>query len=287
MSIGGAFNIIGSGPNGLFKTKPGGGAPSNTPRTQAFLTATGITDATIISALNAMDTSLISAGLLPSGTGAGKIKVLYPIVGGTAATHKFNFVDPQDTNAAFRLVFFGGITHNANGMTGSGTNGYANSFFNPDGLMNLNSLSIGFYSRTNVSNGSYDIGSFDSGSSPANCQVMIQARLSDFMFSAVNQDDPPAAPATTNSFGFHAVSRINSTQETKNIRGTNTTNNRTSKDIPNLNMFLMAVNFNGSPFGYSLRNYAYYYISDGLNTTELNSLNTLIVDFQTALGRQV
>jgi hypothetical protein len=64
----------------------------NTARTQEFLTATGITDATIISALNAMDNSLISAGLLPSGTGAGKIKVLYPFVGGTAATHKFNFV---------------------------------------------------------------------------------------------------------------------------------------------------------------------------------------------------
>jgi hypothetical protein len=260
---------------------------SNTARTQAFLTASGITDQTIIDALNVMDTDLINAGLLPAGTGSGKIKALYPVVGGTAATHKFNFVNPLDTDAAFRLTFFGGITHNSNGMTGSGTNGYANSFFNPDGLMGINSFSFGFYSRTNVSDGSYDIGTFDSGSSPANCQAMIQARLADFMFGAVNQDDPAATPASTDSLGFHAISRINSTQEIRNIRSTNTTYSRISKDIPNLNMFLMAVNFNDSPFGYSLRNYAYYYISDGLSTTELNNLNTLIVDFQTTLGRNV
>ncbi len=270
-----------------FGRRKAGGGSTNTARTQAFLTATGITDATIISALNAMDNSLISAGLLPSGTGAGKIKALYPIVGGTAATHKFNFVNPLDTNAAFRLTFFGGVTHNSNGMTGNGTNGYANTFLNADGLMNIDSLSFGFYSRTNVTENSYDMGTFDSGSSPANCQNMIQARFVDLMWGAVNQDDSAATPASTNSFGFHAISRINSTQEIRNIRGTNTTYSRTSKDVPNLNTFLMALSFNNSPFGYSSRNYAYYYLSDGLNTTELNSLNTLIVDFQTTLGREV
>jgi hypothetical protein len=278
--------MIGIGIGIPFRRRVGGGA-ANTARTEAFLTATGISDATIISALNAMDTSLISAGLLPSGTGAGKIKALYPIVGGTASTHKFNFVNPLDTNGAFRLTFNGGITHNSNGITGNGSNGYANSFFNPDGLIDIDSFSFGFYSRTNVSDGSYDIGTFDSSSTPSNCQAMIQARFADFMFGAVNQDDPAATPTSTDSTGFHAISRINSSQETRNIRGTNTTYSRTSRDIPNLNMFLMAVNFNGSPFGYSLRNYAYYYLSDGLSTTELNNLNTLIVDFQTTLGRNV
>jgi hypothetical protein len=265
----------------------GSGDVANTARTQAFLTATGITDQTIIDALNAMDTSLISAGLLPSGTGAGKIKALYPIVGGTAATHKFNFVNPADTDEAFRLTFFGGITHDSTGMQGNGTNGYANSFFNSDGLLEIDNLSFGFYSKTNVNENSYDIGSFSSSTTPANCQSHIQARNANFMFGAVNQDDSAAIPSSTDSTGFHAISRINSTQETRNIRGTNTTYSRVSKVIPNLNMFLMALDFNGSAFGYSSRNYAYYYLSEGLNTTELNNLNTLIVDFQTTLGRQV
>jgi hypothetical protein len=132
-----------------------GGGVANTARTEAFLTATGITDATIISALNAMDTSLISAGLLPSGTGAGKIKALYPIVGGTAGTHKFNFVDPRDLDLAFRLTFFGGLTHNSNGITPNGTNGYADTYFNPvDQSMGENNKSLLYYSRIASDSGS-------------------------------------------------------------------------------------------------------------------------------------
>jgi len=265
----------------------GSSGAANTPRTQAFLDATGISDATITAALNTLDTTLITLGLLPSGTGSGTIKVLYPLVGGSASTHKYNFVDPQDTNGAYRLGFSGGITHDSNGMTGNGTNGYANTYFNPDGIISLNSFSFGFYSRTNISENSYDMGLFDSSTTPANCQAQIQARFVDLNWGAVNQDDPPATPATTDSRGFHAISRVNSTQETRNIRGTNTTYSRTSKDIPNLNMFLMAVNFNGSPFGYASRNYAFYYLSDGLTTTQLNDLNTAVIDFETDLGRNV
>jgi hypothetical protein len=133
------------------------GGQANTARTQAFLSATGITDATIISALNAMDTSLISAGLLPAGTGAGKIKALYPIVGGTAATHKFNFVNPLDTNAAFRLTFNGGWTHSANGIEPNGTNAYANTYISPDSF-DLDSIGAGYYSRTDNTSASRDFG---------------------------------------------------------------------------------------------------------------------------------
>ena len=32
------------------------------------------------------------------------MKAIYPFVGGTATTHKFNLKDPADINAAFRLV---------------------------------------------------------------------------------------------------------------------------------------------------------------------------------------
>ena len=73
-----------------------------TARTTAFLAATGITDTTIANALNAMDLALIAAGLDT------KMYALYPIVGGTATTHKYNFMNPADTDAAFRLTFSGG-----------------------------------------------------------------------------------------------------------------------------------------------------------------------------------
>ena len=81
-----------------------GSKSSYTARTLAFLAATGITDTTISNALNTMDIALIANGLDT------KMKALYPFVGGTASTHKFNFMNAADTDAAFRLTFAGGGT---------------------------------------------------------------------------------------------------------------------------------------------------------------------------------
>jgi hypothetical protein len=57
-----------------------------------------------------------------------KMKALYPFVGGTATTHKWNLKDPRDLDAAYRIQFNGGWTHNSNGIQGDGYTGYANTF---------------------------------------------------------------------------------------------------------------------------------------------------------------
>jgi len=44
---------------------------------------------------------------LKSNTILTKMKAIYPFIGGTAATHKWNLINPQDTDAAYRLTFFG------------------------------------------------------------------------------------------------------------------------------------------------------------------------------------
>jgi hypothetical protein len=92
-------------------------APSLDPDAQAFLTATGITDTTQESAVNQLVLDFKSAGIWT------KMTAVYPIVGGTATTHKYNLVDPQDTDAAYRLTFNGTFTHSANGAAGGGSIG--------------------------------------------------------------------------------------------------------------------------------------------------------------------
>ena len=57
---------------------------------------------------------------------------LYPFVSGSAIGHKYNLIDPQDTDAAYRLTFLGGITHSSTGMQGKGITGYANTHFAAD-----------------------------------------------------------------------------------------------------------------------------------------------------------
>jgi len=68
-----------------------------------------------------------------------------------AAQFKYNLVNPVDSDAAFRLVFNGGWTHSSNGATPNGTNGYADTKFNPSLNGQLNSAHLSYYSRTNNS----------------------------------------------------------------------------------------------------------------------------------------
>ena len=108
----------------------------------SFITAASITDTTQISALNTLVNDLKTYGLWT------KMKALYPFVGGSAASHKFNLKDPRDLNVAFRLTFNGGGTHNATGYQPNGTNGSANTFLSPSANQSLTSAHFSLYSRT-------------------------------------------------------------------------------------------------------------------------------------------
>ena len=88
------------------------------PNAQAFITAAGITDPTQQSAIDNLVIGLKADGLWTP------MQALYPFVGGTASTHKYNLKDPRDLDAAYRLQFNGGMTHSANGILFNGTNGY-------------------------------------------------------------------------------------------------------------------------------------------------------------------
>ena len=253
----------------------------NTARTQAFITATGITDQTIIDALNTMDTSLISAGLLPVGTGAGKIKALYPIVGGTAATHKFNFVDPRDLDAAFRLTFFGGWTHSANGMLSNGSNAYANTFFNALSVLSTTYAHQGFYNRLDstslVINGCESTNRFDFGFDVGRIPFHAIANTASSVGSSIG---------STNNF---ILSRRTGTTAGKMERNGTVIVNAlpTFSSYPNLTYFIGARNANGSPQLYGANDYAFYTLGETLNDTEASNYNTLVQAFQTTLGRAV
>ena len=106
------------------------------PDAQAFLTAASITNPTISGAINTLVVQMKTDNIWS------KMKAIYPMVGGTASTHKFNLKDPRDLDAAFRLVFNGGWTHSANGAQPNGTNGFADTKLNQSANLILNSNHI-------------------------------------------------------------------------------------------------------------------------------------------------
>ena len=89
------------------------------PDAQAFITAAAITDPTQQAAINTLVLDLKGYSIWS------KFKAIYPIVGGTASSHKYNLKDPRDLDAAFRLTFATGWTHSANGMLPNGTTAFA------------------------------------------------------------------------------------------------------------------------------------------------------------------
>jgi hypothetical protein len=132
------------------------GGISLDPDAQAFLNAAGITDATITTAIDTLVIQLKAIGVWA------KLKAIYPFVGGTATTHKFNLKNPADTNAAFRLVFSGGWTHSANGIQGNGANTFANTFYIPNTECDSQNNSIAIYERTNLPAQTYAISASNS-----------------------------------------------------------------------------------------------------------------------------
>jgi len=115
--------IIGKAISPFALRKKNGGGGGNDPDAQLFITATGISG-TNATATNQLVLDLKSANIW------NKMKAVYPLVGGTATSHKFNLLNPSDTNGAFRLVFAGGVTHSSTGVLFGGVNGWADTFMN-------------------------------------------------------------------------------------------------------------------------------------------------------------
>ena len=246
------------------------------PDALAFLTAAGITDVTITSAINTLVKGLKSNNIWS------KIKSIYPIVGGTATTHKFNLKDPRDLDVAFRLQFFGTITHSANGMQGV-SSGYANTFFAPIEL-GQNNLHISFYSRTDNNSGS-DMGV--QNAPDLTFYTYLQVRGNNASVFLINQNTITTV-ANNNGTGYYLANRTDSNVKNGWKNGikvenlTTVSNNRTSRPI-----FILCFNRFGTPADFSLKQCAFSSIGEGLTDSEALTYYNLVQAFQTTLGRQV
>lgn len=248
----------------------------NDPDANAFLTAAGITDSIISSAICTLVTSMKA-----DGTWA-KMSAIYPFVGGTATTHKFNLKNPADTNAAFRLSFIGGLTHNANGITGNGINAYCNTFL-PNTALAVNSNHISTYSRTSINENSVDIGTY--GQTPPNTWgIHHSARGFGLGSFFRNQNLAFSNSNNTDGRGFYLSTRTASNFSAMYKNGIQiSTLTATPVAMLNENFNILAIN--GAFF--SSRNLAFASIGSGLSNSEVLALYSTIQSFQTTLNRQV
>jgi len=240
------------------------------PDAQAFITAAGITDFIQQNAINQLVLDLKGYSIWT------KMKALYPFVGGTATTHKYNLKNPLDTDAAFRLVFNGGIIHDSNGITLNGVNGFVLTFFYAF-TNNLSNGNISIYNRTNNAGQYYDF----SNLAGANEQtILIKWIDNKYYINSGTQTYPNFVNADAR--GLYSMN-----YNTINIKGYKNgniviTENKVSTGVNNF--YTIGRNSSGN---YSNRNYAFASIGDGLSDTEAANFYTAVQLFNTSLSRQV
>jgi hypothetical protein len=256
------------------------------PRVAAFINLLSSNSVSLtttqINALNNFYWGMVANGLDT------KMSAVYPFIGGTATSNKFNLMDARDLDAAFRLNFVGGWTHAATGSTSNGTTGYANTFLLANTFTYTNNH-LSFYSRTSgagssvettmgsgpstsganwlslFSRRSTNLGGYDSGSATANRASGTLASGSTLFLGTSN--------STTGRFYRNGVL----VGSNANLSATNSANA----------IFLGAFNVAGTPNYFAAREFSFASIGIGLTETESLIFNTLVVAYQTALSRNV
>jgi hypothetical protein len=244
-----------------------------------FLTAAAITDATQRYAINNLVTGLKLNSLWT------KMQAIYPFVGGTSTTQKWNLKDPRDLDAAFRLVFNGGWTHSTNGALPNGTNAFANTFYIPNTSGSQNNAHASLYLRTNTAANVKDFGA--SQGSPTR-QTYIGARdASNAQAWGLNSGSVDVGNQA-NSQGLWTVTRSDATSVLgyKNSTLLNT-NALPSTGQNTVAYYISAFNNNGTAAQFSNRQVAFGSIGTGLSGTDLTNLYTVVQAYQTELSRQV
>ncbi len=251
----------------------------------AYLFSTQITNTSTQLAIGTMIDDLKSANLWT------KMKAIYPMTTDKvlqvdmASQMKFNLIDPQDTNSAFRLAWAGGWAYSSNGATPNGTNAYANTFLSKTNLTELNTH-ISYYSRSNIVNlPAIEMGIFGSGSNTFNMLVSFSGvfylDMYDFNTNRVSINN-------SDSRGFYLGSRISSTslKAYKNGVQFSSTNTNTSTGWAALNGNMTIGNRNDLPAGnYTNKECAFSSIGDGLTDLEAQVFYAIVEKFQLALSR--
>ena len=227
--------------------------------------------------INTLVTDLKTAGLWT------KMDIIYPFIGGTAATHKYNLKAPAD----YQITWNGVWTHDANGAVSDGAaSSYGTTGWNPLSLSkNINDFHLSFYNR----NGVYETNVGGRGSLgwyAANTGFcLLSNRASYGTLSIIGTDAAWAAKSTIPLNGLITGSRISSTDN--RVYQNNT--QRAISSITNSNNFTnhsVEIGRVTTAVG-SAQPFAFASVGTGLTSTDVSNLYTLIQAYQTSLSRQV
>jgi hypothetical protein len=252
------------------------------PDAYSFITASGISG-TNATAINQLVLDLKSANIWS------KFKAIYPIVGGSASSHKWNLKNPLDTNGAFRLSFSTGWTHSSTGMLPNGTSAFADTFLVTNtAFASDHNKHLSFYCQNDVSTGGNSSSIGSDNASAGWCRFNVKSiGNTGIVFGGTNG---VRSVANTNAKGFYIANRPNSTTSEMYKNGSlffNGNTNLGSTSQITQTLLIGAARSGLSVVYYDNKQCAFASIGDSLTAGEVTSFNTAVATFQTTLGRNV
>jgi hypothetical protein len=246
-----------------------------------FITASGITDSTQISAVTILYNELSASALLD------KIDVIYPFVGGNATAHSYNLLD----TGSYTLNFTGSWTHNSNGITGDGSTTSADTSYIPttDNTSFTSSGSLGIYSLTEGGSG-YDMGAeFNTAFSPRQSGIIARYTANDDYYAGT-----PIASYMQYQGGLNtgAGMYIASTQTLESIGSIDgqivISGSVTDYYNANNSFYIGALHSKANTADeLANRTYALAFIGNGLEEADHSTIYNIVQTYQTALSREV
>jgi hypothetical protein len=253
-----------------------------------YLYSTQITGTTQVSAINTLINGLKANNLWT------KMKAVYPFVtdktlqADMAAQMKFNLVNPQDSDAAFRLAFSGGWTYSTNGVQPNGTNGYADTKLVPSTQFTAGNNSSGVYIRTENTNTGALIGTQSGGNTSTRNWLFVRYDGTNYHEIRNNTSSTTSTTSPATSQGFWINNRPTTSLQKLFRNGLSIASGSLAEgSFSTVPFFISCQNSNGTAAEYSNRQLAFAHIGEGLSDAEALALYTLTQQFQTDLTRQV
>ncbi len=240
----------------------------------SFFTASGITDTVQKRAIDDLVTSLKKDSLW------NKFYAIYPMVGGSATTTKWNLLDPRDDDGAYRLTFYGQPAFAATGVLFPTSADYADSHLT-DSVIGIHSA-ISYYSRTQNTISGYDMGCSDVNY-PYN-ELSVYSNAADTSSAADNTEWFGYNPnlSTPNTTGLFMLSATDSNV----VRYRNGEISGQSGNAPRQAFTNLTIWIGGSRQGHKgQKECALATIGKGLTNAEAATFYTVVQTFETKLNR--
>lgn len=235
------------------------------------------------SAADAVNTLVLS---LKSNNIWNNLYAVYPMVGANATSHKYNLKNPQDTDAAYRLNFAGGWTHDSSGAKPDGVSGtYADTFLVPNGLLASTSASISYFSFTNnAASDDVEIGCNDGAS--ATKESLLALRFSDSNQYAFLQQVGASGGVPGTSAGFLVANAEGTAVRAWRNGGQVVNAGGTPQGFSSRSFYLAAQNNGTTSYRNSSRGCSFASIGGDL-TGKMGTFSTIVNTFQSNLGRTI